>query len=94
MDEDTKQFLTSLVSGLENNLRSELSGVENRLLPDLRDTEARILQRTDELISEAKTDLPSSMNQWKRTRDLRIFAVESRLGELEKRVDEMENGRH
>jgi hypothetical protein len=82
MDDDTKHFLESLVSGLENNLRREM-----------RETEARILQRTDELVSEAKVDLLSSMNQWKRTRDLRIFAVESRVGELEKRVDAMDNGK-
>lgn len=86
MDDDTKHFLESLVSGLEKNLRREMR--ETALA-----TEAHILQRTDELISEAKVDLLGSMNQWKRTRDLRIFAVESRLGELEKRVDAMEEGK-
>lgn len=82
MDEDTKQFLEKLVSALETNLRREM-----------RETESHILHRTDELISEAKVELLGSMNQFRRTRDLRIFAVESRLAELEKRIDAMENGK-
>src|SRR5437899_3531182 len=96
MDEETKQFLTSLVGGLENNLRREFVTVETlrrELRETARETESRILQRVDELISEAKVELLSSMNQWKRTRDLRIFALESRLGEIEKRVDAMEDGK-
>jgi len=88
MDEETKQFLTTLFTAMENNLRREIAEVRR----EMREVQAETLQRTEELISEAKVELLSSMNQWKRTRDLRIFALESRLGELEKRVDAMENG--
>jgi len=49
MDDDTRQFLTSLVGGLENNLRGAFAGVENDWRRELREMESRILQRTDKV---------------------------------------------
>jgi len=57
MDDDTRQFLTSLVGGLENNLRGAFAGVENDWRRELREMESRILQHTEELITEAKVEL-------------------------------------
>jgi len=81
MDNETKEFLTKLVGALERSLRQELAA-----------TETRILVRTDELIAEAKTELLNSMNQWRRTRDARILAVEFRVAEVEKRLDQIQPG--
>ena len=61
MDDGTRHFLESLVSGLENNLRREFAGVENSFRRDMLETEARIVQRTDKLSSEAEVELLASI---------------------------------
>jgi chaperonin cofactor prefoldin len=82
VDNETREFLTKCFDTLEGQISS--------IRADLVATENRILARTEELISESKIELLNSMNQWKRTRDLRILALESRMGEIEKRVDQMQ----
>jgi hypothetical protein len=88
MDNETKEFLAKLFETLERRIIAS----EARMREDLIATEERIVTRTDELVTVAKIELLNSMNQWKRTRDLRLLALESRLGEIEKRVDRMQTG--
>ncbi len=80
MDNETKEFLTKLFDTLDRRItklptRDDLSALESRMA---------------ELVAEAKTELLNSMNQWKRARDARILAVEFRVAEIEKRLDQIQ----
>ena len=50
MDEETKQFLTMLFTGLENSLRREFADLRREMHQTVQKSESRILERTAELI--------------------------------------------
>ncbi|MGA2600673.1 MAG: hypothetical protein ABSH09_27220 [Bryobacteraceae bacterium] len=80
MDVETRQFLEQVAASLEKNLSAEINASELRLQTNL-----------TEQIVDSKRDILTEFNRWSRTRDLRLSALESRLGELETRVRQVED---
>jgi hypothetical protein len=80
MDFETRQFLEQVAASLEKNLKAEINASELRLQTNL----------TEQII-DSKRDILTEFNRWSRTRDIRLLALESRLGELETRVRQVED---
>ena len=77
---ETRQFLEQVAASLEKNLGTEINASEQRLQTNL----------TEQII-DSKRDILTEFNRWSRTRDLRLLALESRIGELETRVRQVED---
>jgi len=79
VDPELREFLEKIAI----NLSKQVDALRQEMLGRF--------EQVDAHISEVGDNLMTAMNRWSRTRDLRLLALESRLGELEGRMRKFED---